>query len=160
MGDEGQVLLAPLSDLERLLGRERLHRCPDGTVENAVQNVKGASLHGYAVLRGQVVDAASQNVVLGDDFLDVKCVLDPLQPVRGRSAIDDGQSDGLVRAGSERDDDFRQKIRDMIVERRDVEIAGARKYSNLGSPSSEQGLTSVVNQLGKFFENVDDPFLV
>ena len=60
---------------QRALGGEGLHRQPDRAVQHAVQDVEGPALQGEAVRLGEIVDAAAQDVVLGDDFLDVVSVL-------------------------------------------------------------------------------------
>ena len=88
MGHERQVLLPAVLDLKRLLARERLHGQTDRRIQYAVQDVERTSLKIQPVPVCQVVYASAQNVVFGDDFLDVECILDPLQAVRGRTTVE------------------------------------------------------------------------
>jgi len=107
---------------ERLLGSERPHGRPDRSIQDTVEDMKRPALHAQAVPRGQVVDTAAQNVVLGNDLFDVECVFDPLQAVGRRTGVEKGFGDGLARPGSQGACKLCQELRDVIVECRHVEI--------------------------------------
>ena len=122
MGHERQVLLPPLPDLERLLGGERLDGRPDGSIQDSIEDMERPPLHAQAVLLRQIVDTAAQDVVLGNDLLDIERVFNPLQAVGGRTAVEQGVSNRFVRPGSQCGCQFGQEMWDVIVERRHVEI--------------------------------------
>ncbi len=72
---------------------------------------------------GQMMNAAPQDVVLGDHFFQIEPVFQPLQPVRGRAASPQGLRNRFVRIRSERDDELVQQTRHMVVQRGDIQLA-------------------------------------
>ena len=144
-----------LLDFERLLGGERPHGRPDRSIQDTVEDMERPPLHAQAVPVGQVVDAAAQDVVLGNDLFDVECVFDPLQAVGGRTAVEKGLSDRLARPGSQGACKLRQEMRDVIVERRHVEIPRRGERPDLRPPQREQGVPLVLDKPCKFVKDVD-----
>ena len=71
---------------------------------------------------GQIVETVTQDVVLGDDFFNIKPVLDTLSAMSGRATFAERFRDRLVRPRLECRSQFLQQIRDVVVERRDVQM--------------------------------------
>ena len=156
MGDEREIFLAPLLDFEGFLAGEGFDGRTDCAIEDAVEDAERFPLHAQAVPFRQIVDTAAQDVVLGHDLLDVEGVLDPLQTVGGRTALEQRFSDRLLRTGTEGRDQFRQQIRDVIIERGRIKVAGRREFADLRPPRREQGVALVVDQLCEFVEGIDN----
>ena len=55
------------------------------------------ALQNQAILVGQIMDAAAQNVVLRHDLFNIKCVLDALEAVSRWTAVTERFRDRLVR---------------------------------------------------------------
>ena len=83
---EGEILFPALLHFERLLRGEGLHGRSDRPVQDAVEDVERFPLQGQTIALREIVNAAAQDVVLRDDFLDVERFLDPLQTMRRRAA--------------------------------------------------------------------------
>ena len=93
---EHQVLVSALLNRKCLLGRERLYGQTDRRIQDAVQDVERPPLQIQLVPVCQVVYAAAQDVVFGDDFLDVECIFDPLQAMCRRTTVEKSMRDCLV----------------------------------------------------------------
>jgi hypothetical protein len=155
VGHEGQVLLAAVPDLERLLRGERLDGRPDRPVEDAVEDVERPPADGEPVPLGEVVDAPAEDVVLGDDLLDVERVPDPLQAVGGRAGVEQGLRDRLVRPGPEGSGEFGEEVRDVVVERRGVEVPCRGERADLRPPPREERVPLVLDEPREYVEGVD-----
>ena len=151
MSDKCEILFTSLLHLERLLQGERLHRHPDCTIENSVENMERSPAHVQTVVFCQVVDTATQNVVLGNDLLDIECVLDSLYAVCRRTIIEKRVSNGLIRPFSKRSCQFHKQSWDVIVQRRDIEILSRGQSTELRPPFNEQPVPLVFYQPRKFF---------
>ncbi len=103
----------------------------------------------------EIVNAAAQDVVLGNDLLDVEGVLDPLHAVGGRAALDQSLGDRLARRSAQRRDQLVQDHRHVVVERRGVEMLGRRELPDLGPPAREQGVALFLDARGECVECVD-----
>jgi len=155
MGYERQVFLPTQPNLDRLRGCKRLNGRTNRSIEDTVENIKGTALHAQAVALGQVVDATSQDVVFGDNFLYIEGVLDALQPVGGRSAREKGLCDRLFRPDPQGRYKFRQEIWYVIIECRHVEVPSCGERPNLAPPLGQHGVAFTLDEQCKFFENVD-----
>ena len=101
MGDEGEIFLTPMLDLERPCGGVRLHGEADCLVQDPVEDVKRLALQAAAMAFREIVNATAQDVVLGNHFDNVETVLHPLHSVRGRTALAEGLGNRLIRADFE-----------------------------------------------------------
>jgi len=101
------------------------------------------------------VDAAAQDVVLGDHLLDIERIFDALYTVGGRSTFVQHFSDCRLRRRAQGSGKLRQQCRNVIVERWQVEVPRCRQRSDLFPPRGKQGLAPAFDQLGKIVENVD-----
>ena len=137
---EREILFAALAHLQRALAGEGLHGEADGAVQHAIQNVERPALQGEAVRLGEIVDAAAQDVVLGDDFLDVVAVLDALQAVRRRARLAQRLGNRLVGRGSQRAGELVDELRHMVVERRGIESCRRGQRAHLLAPLRKQAL--------------------
>ena len=100
------------------------------------------------------MDATSQDVVFGNDLLDVEGVLDPLQTVGGRSTVAQDLSDGRLRGDAQRHGEFDEQIRNVIVECRKIEIARRRELPHFGPPPGQQGFAFAFDEPCQVVENV------
>ena len=91
---EGEILFPAPLHFQRALGGIGLHGQADRLVEDPVEDVERPALQAQAVLLGEVVDAAAQDVVLRDDLFDIECVLEALQSMRRRAAF--ASASGIV----------------------------------------------------------------
>ena len=92
-----------------------------------------------------------QNVVLCNDLLDIECVLDALYAVCRRTVIEKRVSDGLIRRFSKRCCQLHKECRDVIVERRDVEIPSRWNSTELRPPFNAQPVPLIFYRPRKFF---------
>ena len=83
--DKGKIFLAPPLHLQRALCGIGLQCHADRMVENPVDNVERLPLQVQTVAVGEIVDTAAQDVVLRNDFFDIKRVLETLKSVSGRA---------------------------------------------------------------------------
>lgn len=155
MGYERQVFFPTQPNLDCLRSGKRLHGRTNRSVEDTIENMKGTALHAQALALGQVVNTASQDVVFGDNFLDIEGVFHPLQTVGGRGTREKGLGDRLFRPGPQGRYKLCQKIWYMIIECRHVEVPSCGQRPNLRPPLNEQGAVFAFNELCKFVENVD-----
>ena len=146
---EGEVLFPALLYLQRALGGISLQGEADRLVEDPIEDVEGPPLEAQAVLLGEVVDAAAQDVVLRDDLFDVECVLEALQSMRRRAGFAERLRDRLIRFRPQCCSQFVQQPRHVIVERRDVELPRRRQLPNLSPPAREQCLALLLDERGQ-----------
>ena len=80
MRHEREIFLAALLDFDRSLGRVSLYGQANRMVENPIDDMKWLALQAQAVAVSHVVNAAAEDVVLGDDFLDIEAILQAWSP--------------------------------------------------------------------------------
>ena len=85
MGYKGEVFFPASLHFQGALRCIGLHGHANGLVEDPVQDVEGGPLQAQTFLLGQVVNAATQNVVLCDNLLQIKSLLQTLQPMGWRA---------------------------------------------------------------------------
>ena len=81
MGDKRQMLFPSPLQFKRALRRIGFQCQSDRMVKHPIQNVKGLALKGQSMFVGQVVNAATQNVVFRDDLFNIIRILHTLQTV-------------------------------------------------------------------------------
>ena len=104
---------------------------------------------------GEVVDAAAQDVVLGNDFLDVEASLTRCRPCAGRTAVEQGLSDRLVRARAGARRPAPERCGNVIIERRRVQMGSGWQPSNLLAPGIEQWLALTLDEVGELLKICD-----
>ena len=65
----------------------RLHGETDRLIDNAVDDAQIVAVNDDAVFFGQVVNAAAEHVVFGNDFFNVKAIVKALPTVGRRAAL-------------------------------------------------------------------------
>ena len=136
--DEGEMFLAALLQLDRFLRGVGFHGHADGPVEHAIEDAGGAALQNQPVKFHQILEGIAQNVVFRDHFRDVEAVIETLQPMRRRAAPGVRFGDPLVVLRFQSIDQLVDKGRDMIVERRQIEMLGAWQEADVAPPLGEQ----------------------
>ena len=84
-----QILITSSLQFESLLCGKCLNGQSDRLVEHSVQDMKSLALQAQVMALREIVDASAQDVVLCDDFYDVKAVLVSLKTVDGRTAFNE-----------------------------------------------------------------------
>ena len=144
---------------QRLPSSKRLHGQTNGPIQDAVDDVKGLALQAQPTAVGEIVDAGAQDVVLRNNLCDIKPVFYTLQAMGGRAAFDERFRDRLVGSSLQRGGQFHQELRDVIVERRRVEVSCRRKLPHLQSPPRKQGGALLLDERGEDIEIVDRHFI-
>jgi CelD/BcsL family acetyltransferase involved in cellulose biosynthesis len=139
--DEGEILFPASLHFQRAFRGVGLHSHPNRLVENPVHNVEGFSLEAQAILVGEIVKAAAKDVVLGNDLFEIKRLLKPLQPMGRRAASFQRFGNCHARLRLKRDRQFLQEMRDVIVQRRSIEMLRGRQLFYLVPPLREQCVT-------------------
>ena len=91
-------------------------------IKNTVEYVEGFALQYQAVVVGQIMDAASKDVVFRNDFLNIKVFERTLQTVRRSASVAQNFRYCLLRFQLECGSQFSKQHRHMIVQRRYVEL--------------------------------------
>ena len=139
MSDEGEIFFPAALHFQGSLGGVGLDGEPDRLVEDPIYNVERLSLQTYAVLVREIVNAAAENVVLGDDFLQIESFLEPLQTMRGRTASFQGLRNCRARLGFKRVRQFVQKVGDVVVKCGRIEVLSRGELLDLLPPLDKQG---------------------
>jgi hypothetical protein len=120
--DKGEILFPAPLHFQRSFRGIGLHGHSNRLVEDPVHDVEGLSLQAQAILLREIVKAAAQDVVLGNDLFEIKRLLEALQSMGWRAGSFQRFRNCLARLGLERDRQFLQEMRDVIVERRSIEM--------------------------------------
>src|SRR6476646_9134927 len=96
---------------------------------------------------GQFMNAAAENIVLGDDLLNVETIAKALAAMCGRAAGEKLFINRLVHAGTQRISKLFDKIRNAIVERRSNEILRRWEFQHLLNPACTPRVALLVDQL-------------
>ena len=102
------------------------------------------------------MDAAAQDVVLRDDFLDVETVLQALQAVGRRTCRVERFRDGLVGLGLELDGQLIDELGKMVIERRSVQILRRGQLFDLQPPPGKQAFALAPDERRQFVKIADD----
>ena len=98
------------------------------------------------------MDAAAQDVVLGDDFHDVEAFLLALQAMVRGAALEQGLRDGLVGDAPQRDDELVDQRGNVIVERRCIHVRRRWQLPHLRAPGIQQRLALTRDEVGELLE--------
>ena len=104
MRNEGQILFTALLYFQRLLSCVSLQSQTDRLVEDPIHDVERLALQVQAVVYGKIVNAAAQDVVLGNNLLNIERFLETLQTMRWRAAFHERFRNRLARPRLKRED--------------------------------------------------------
>jgi hypothetical protein len=153
--NEGKVFLPAPLHLERALSRVGLQGQPDGVVQNAVDDVERLALEDQSVFVGEIVDARAEDVVLRDHLLDIEGLLETLETMSRRAALAQRLRNRLVGLRPQRRRKFLEQSRNMIIERRYVELSRRRQVPHLLTPGPQQSVPLSRDERSQFVENID-----
>jgi hypothetical protein len=139
--DKGEILFSASLHFQRSSRGIGLHGHADRLVEDPIHNMEGLSLEAQAILLGEIVKAAAQDIVLGHDFFEIKCLLKTLQSMGRRAASFQRFRNCDARLGLKRHRQFLQEMRDVIVQRRSIEMLRGRQLFYLLPPLQKQSVT-------------------
>src|SRR5687768_7554993 len=120
--NKGEILFAALLNFEGLLRSKSLDRNSDRLVKDPVQDVKCRAVQPDAIALGEIVNAATQDVVFRNDLDDVKTILESLYAVQRRAAGKERFRDRFVGHRLQCLGQLIEQCGNMIIQRRRVKV--------------------------------------